>query len=151
MSAATSCPIARLRLLDWRDAAPLVAPLRWRVFCVEQGVPRELELDEQDPLSLHAVAEDAAGEVIGTARLLPDGHVGRFAVTAAQRGRGIGARLLQALLAEAARRGHGRVELHAQLAAEGFYARYGFERTGSVFMEAGIAHATMARTLAPPG
>jgi len=59
--------------------------------------------------------------------------------------------LLQALLAEAARRGHRRTVLHAQVAAEGFYARYGFERTGDVFMEAGIAHTTMARALVQPG
>lgn len=144
-------PVARLRLLDWREAESLAGPLRLRVFCEEQGVPRDIEIDAQDPRSLHVVAEDAAGAVIGTARLLPDGHVGRFAVAAACRGRGVGERLLQALLAEAARRGHRRTVLHAQVAAEGFYARYGFERTGDVFMEAGIAHTTMARALVQPG
>jgi predicted GNAT family N-acyltransferase len=151
MSASARRPVARLRLAEWATAAPLVMPLRLRVFVDEQGVPPEIEQDEFDPVSVHAIATDAAGEVIGTARLLPDGHVGRFAVTALQRGRGVGERLLQALLDEAARRGHRRVVLHAQLTAEAFYARYGFERTGDVFMEAGIAHATMARTLEPPG
>ena len=144
-------PLAALWLAPWSEAASRVMPLRLRVFVVEQGVPADIEQDESDPVSLHAIATDAAGVVIGTGRLLPDGHVGRFAVDAALRGRGIGARILEALLAEAARRGHRRAELHAQLAAEGFYARYGFERTGGVFMEAGIAHTTMARPLQPPG
>jgi predicted GNAT family N-acyltransferase len=151
MGRAAPDPVARLRLLDWREAEPLAGPLRLRVFCEEQGVPRDIEIDAHDPLSLHAVAEDAEGTVIGTARLLPDGHVGRFAVAAACRGRGVGERLLQALLEEAIRRGHRRAVLHAQVAAEGFYARYGFERTGEVFMEAGIAHTTMERTLLPSG
>ena len=151
MSASARCPVARLRLADWTAAAPLVMPLRLRVFVDEQGVPPEMEQDEFDAVSVHAIATDAAGEVIGTARLLPDGHVGRFAVAAPQRGSGVGERLLRALLDAAARRGHRRVVLHAQLTAEAFYAHYGFERTGDVFMEAGIAHATMARTLEPPG
>lgn len=145
-----SNPVARLRLIDWPEARALVMPLRLAVFVVEQGVPPEIEQDEFDAVSLHAVAEDASGAVIGTGRLLPDGHVGRFAVTAPLRGRGVGERILHALLAAAARRGQRLVVLHAQVAAEGFYARYGFQRTGDVFMEAGIAHTIMQRVLDPP-
>jgi predicted GNAT family N-acyltransferase len=126
-------------------------PLRLRVFVDEQRVPVEIEQDEYDAVSLHAIATDAAGAVIGTGRLLPDGHVGRMAVAAGYRGRGVGTRVLQALLAEAARRGHRRAVLHAQLSAVDFYARHGFERAGGVFTEAGIAHTVMARTLQPPG
>ena len=136
---------------DWPTLRDAAAPLRTEVFVGEQGVPAAIEMDANDIHCVHALAVDAGGAAIGTGRLLPDGHVGRFAVDAAHRGRGIGARILEALLAEAARRGHRRAELHAQLAAEGFYARYGFERTGGVFMEAGIAHTTMARPLQPPG
>jgi predicted GNAT family N-acyltransferase len=145
-----SNPIARLRLVDWPEAQALVMPLRLAVFVEEQGVPPEIEQDEFDAVSLHAVAEDATGAVIGTGRLLPDGHVGRFAVAARLRGRGVGERILQALLAEAARRGRRLAILHAQVTAEGFYARYGFQRTGDVFMEAGIAHTVMQRALDPP-
>jgi len=144
-------PVASLRLAQWPEAEPLVMPLRVRVFVDEQGVPAEIEQDELDPVSLHAIATDASGAVIGTGRLLPDGHVGRMAVDARCRGRGVGARVLLALLDEAARRGHRKAILHAQLSAEGFYARYGFHRTGDVFLEAGIAHTVMERELSPPG
>jgi predicted GNAT family N-acyltransferase len=143
-------PVARLRLAAWPEARARVLPLRLQVFVDEQGVPPDIEEDADDPLSLHAIAEDASGAVIGTGRLLPDGHVGRMAVAARLRGRGVGARILAELLAEAVRRGQRRAILHAQVAAEGFYARYGFARTGDVFMEAGIAHTIMERALDPP-
>ena len=142
--------VARLRLANWAAARSRVMPLRLQVFVEEQGVPLEMEEDADDPVSLHAIAEDGDGVVIGTGRLLPDGHIGRVAVAARLRGRGVGARILTALMAEAARRGQRRALLHAQVAAEGFYARLGFERTGDVFMEAGIAHTIMARALDPP-
>jgi predicted GNAT family N-acyltransferase len=40
------------------------------------------------------------------------------------------------------------VTLHAQTHAAAFYARYGFVAEGDLFMEAGIPHVTMTRTLA---
>jgi predicted GNAT family N-acyltransferase len=143
-------PVAGLRLAEWPEAEPLVMPLRLRVFVDEQGVPADIERDEFDPVSLHAIATDAAGAVIGTGRLLPDGHIGRMAVAAPLRGRGVGAQVLAVLLVAAARRGHARAILHSQVSAEGFYARYGFRRSGGVFMEAGIAHIVMERPLDPP-
>ena len=143
-------PVARLRIADWPEAQAQVMPLRLRVFVDEQGVPADIEQDEYDAVSRHAIAVDAGGAVIGTGRLLPDGHVGRMAVAAHARGRGVGARVLAALLAEAAPRGLRRAVLHSQVAAEGFYARYGFRRSGGVFMEAGIAHIIMERPLDPP-
>jgi predicted GNAT family N-acyltransferase len=149
-AAAPLSPVASLRIADWPEAQSLVMPLRLEVFVDEQGVPPDIEQDEYDPVSRHAIAADAGGAVIGTGRLLPDGHVGRMAVAAHARGRGVGAAVLAALLAEAARRGSSRAVLHSQVSAEGFYARYGFQRSGGVFMEAGIAHIIMERPLDPP-
>lgn len=124
-------------------------PLRIAVFVVEQGVPEDMELDEHDPQSQHLVCETPEGEVVGTGRLLPDGHVGRLAVAASWRGRGLGARMLELLVAEAGRRGLAEVVLHAQVQAEGFYLRHGFRPHGEVFDEAGIAHRCMRRPLRP--
>ena len=140
-------PEPRLALLDWAQAEARVMPLRIEVFVREQGVPLEMELDEFDPVSVHAVCE-VDGEVVGTGRLLPDGHIGRLAVARAWRGKGLGARMLQALVAEAVRRGLTEVVLHAQVQAEAFYARHGFVADGPVFDEAGIAHRVMRRELA---
>jgi len=124
--------------------------LRARVFIQEQNVPAELERDALDPLSTHVVAVDADGQWLGTARLTPERRIGRMAVLAHARGRGIGAALLQALVDLARARGWPRLELHAQLHALQFYARAGFVPAGPVFEEAGIGHRLMERRLPGP-
>jgi predicted GNAT family N-acyltransferase len=117
------------------------------VFIDEQRVPENLEWDEVDPACVHAIAESAAGAAIGCGRLLPDGHVGRMAVLAPWRGRGVGDALLTRLVEAARERGHARVILNAQVQAMPFYARHGFAPQGEAFEEAGIAHQVMTRTL----
>lgn len=139
--------IVEIRILGWTEAAPRVMPLRERVFVVEQGVPAELERDAIDPSCRHAVAETEQGVVVGTGRLLPDGHIGRMAVAPSCRGEGIGGRILEALVAEAGRRGFREVVLNAQLAALDFYLRHDFRPEGEEFVEAGIRHRTMRRAL----
>lgn len=114
----------------------------------EQGVPIELEWDNQDPRCDHALAYAKDGRAVGTGRLLPDGHIGRMAVLKEWRGKGAGALLLQALVEHARHRGHAGVRLNAQTYVAGFYRRYGFEVSGSEFMEAGIPHVPMQRDLA---
>jgi len=143
----TAGPNISIRVLDWAEAEPKAMPLRLQVFVVEQGVPVELERDEFDAVSRHALAKTAAGEVLATGRLLPDGHIGRMAVAAPWRGRGLGGAVLEALVAEAAARGMGAALLNAQTHALDFYRRHGFVEEGEEFMEAGIPHRTMRRTL----
>ncbi len=135
-----------VRLGSWDELSAQASPIRFTVFVDEQKVPVELELDEFDPLSCHALAL-AGDEAIGTGRLLPDGHIGRMAVLAGWRGRGVGALLLQALIDEAQRRGMARVVLNAQTHALGFYARFGFVPEGEEYEEAGLPHRTMGRSL----
>lgn len=135
-----------VRLGSWNELSAQASPIRFTVFVDEQKVPVELELDEFDPLSCHALAL-AGDEAIGTGRLLPDGHIGRMAVLAGWRGRGVGALLLQALIDEAQRRGMTRVVLNAQTHALGFYARFGFVPEGEEYEEAGLPHRTMSLSL----
>ena len=113
----------------------------------EQGVPPALEWDGRDGEALHLLAENDVGQAIGTGRLLPDGHIGRLAVSAHWRNRGIGAALLRELVAIARERGAGTLFLHAQTRAVEFYRRGGFVAEGPEFMEAGIPHQRMV--LAP--
>lgn len=137
----------RVRLVEWRDASPVLTRIRTTVFVGEQGVPPEIEIDGRDPECVHAVAEDAAGEAIGTGRLMPDGRIGRMAVLAAWRGRGVGAAILEALMAEARRRGFRETYLHAQAHAKEFYARHGYVAEGKEYLEAGIPHIGMRASL----
>jgi predicted GNAT family N-acyltransferase len=50
-------------------------------------------------------------------------------------------------MAEARQQGYREVLLHAQLSAENFYLRAGFQRRGQPFEEAGIGHVEMVRAL----
>ena len=117
------------------------------MFVVEQRVPEALEWDAADATSLHALAVDVNADAIGCARLLPDGHIGRVAVLAPWRRRGVGSALLARLVDEARARGDPRVIVNAQVDAMPFYARFGFAASGDVFEEAGIAHRVMERAL----
>lgn len=132
-----------------RDQARLHA-LREAVFVHEQHVPPDLERDALDPDSHHVMALAADGSVLGTARLTPEQRIGRMAVLAQARGHGIGRALLDALLAEAARRDWAQVTLHAQAHALPFYARAGFVPCGPAFQEAGIEHRHMCQRLRGP-
>lgn len=141
-----------IEIMAWREALPFARPVRDKVFIEEQRVPRELEWDEWDESSDHAVAIDSAGKAIGTARLLPDGRIGRMAVLKERRGKGVGAALLRAMLDRARERSMTRAVLHAQVQAAGFYRRFGFREWGEEFLEAGIPHVEMTLELFPePG
>jgi predicted GNAT family N-acyltransferase len=139
-----------IRLLEWKEALPLARPVRELVFVVEQKVPRELEWDDWDARSMHALALDASGQAIGTARLLPDGHLGRMAVLAEWRGKGVGTALARVLIEQARQLGRTEVVLNAQTHAAGFYRGLGFIERGPIFEEAGIPHQEMRLALAHP-
>ena len=119
--------------------------IRYEVFIQEQSVPEEIERDDMDAVSMHAVAYTEAGVPIGTGRLLPDGHIGRMAVLRPARGTGIGGQVLDALLVAAQGLGHKHVALHAQVHARGFYEAHGFQAEGEPFIEADMPHVLMVR------
>jgi predicted GNAT family N-acyltransferase len=140
-------PPFTLRVVEWGREETKLRAVRIAVFVIEQNIPEELEWDAHDAVSIHALAEDAAGAPIACGRLLPDGHIGRLGVLSEWRGRGVGAALLERLIALARTRGDARVLLNAQVQAMPFYARYGFEPAGEPFVEADIPHQTMERFL----
>lgn len=135
-----------IELMPWEKARELVSPIRFEVFVREQRVPAEIELDDQDGVSLHAIGF-MAEKAVATGRLLPDGHIGRMAVLKQWRGRGIGGAILAKLIGAARRRGDREVALSAQVHAVGFYRAHGFHPVGEAYIEAGIDHQAMVRTL----
>jgi predicted GNAT family N-acyltransferase len=145
----------RIELCSWESARCRATPVRFTVFVEEQHVPQDIELDEHDAASLHALAWSPQNEVVGTGRLLPSedhagraiAHVGRMAVLSSWRGHGAGSAILNALLDAARTRGDNEVALAAQLHAIGFYRAHGFAEEGEVFLDAGIPHRRMRRRL----
>ena len=136
----------QIELMPWERAREHATPIRFAVFVEEQGVRREIELDEMDERSLHAVAF-MDEKAVATGRLLPDGHIGRMAVLKSWRGRGIGGAILARLVERARQRGDQEVVLSAQVHAAAFYRAHGFVEEGAEYLEAGIPHRDMRRRL----
>ncbi|GAB1579607.1 GNAT family N-acetyltransferase [Bordetella petrii] len=141
-------PDIRIVLGTWERLREDAYAVRHEVFVIEQAVPVDIELDDDDPLAVHAVAYGADGVPIATGRLLPDGHIGRMAVRKHARGSGVGGQVLDALIAQGHGDGHRMLLLHAQTHARGFYEAHGFSAQGDTFVEAGIEHVAMSRALA---
>ena len=131
---------------SWEELAADAGEIRRVVFIEEQGVSREEEWDGRDGACRHFLALQE-GRPVGTARLLPDAHIGRVAVLAEARGAGIGVALMRAAIEAARRDGHPAVELAAQTHALAFYARLGFAAHGPEFLDAGIPHRNMRLSL----
>ncbi|MFD0738052.1 GNAT family N-acetyltransferase [Lysobacter koreensis] len=143
-------PAFRVEPVAYEIGRAELRAVRDAVFVLEQGVPLELERDALDPVCHHVIARDAAGQPIGTGRLTPDHRVGRMAVLADWRGKGVGDALLLALIEQARQLGWRELALHAQVSAIGFYARRGFLPYGERFSEAGLDHQSMRSVLDKP-
>lgn len=138
-----------VRLAQWPNDAEALRGLRNEVFVVEQGVPQEIEWDGCDEHCLHIIAENMAGQAIGTGRLMPEGKIGRMAVAKNARGMGVGGAILKLILEYAQTLLVRQPKLNAQAHAQAFYEAAGFEPIGEQFQEAGIAHQAMQATLTP--
>ncbi|MBO8170498.1 MAG: GNAT family N-acetyltransferase [Bacillaceae bacterium] len=127
--------------------------VRYRVFVEEQKVPEELELDQYDeqPETIHFVAYNQKMKPVGAARLREwdtrTGKVERVAVLSYVRENGLGSKIMNYLEQEARKKGYRTLKLNAQLQAQKFYARLGYEPYGKTFMDAGIEHIAMKKNL----
>ena len=144
-------PVVSVELGPWSELGAAAEAIRREVFIEEQGIPADMEWDAADASCLHALARNRFGRPLATGRMLEHvpgvAKIGRMAVLRPMRGTQIGRQVLDALMAEARKQGYREVLLHAQLAAENFYLRAGFQRRGQPFEEAGIAHVEMVRAL----
>mgnify|MGYP001014803731 FL=1 len=127
----------------------LAMEIRQKVFVIEQKVPEDLEHDEFDEKATHVLLL-ADGKPVGTGRVFADpertdtARLGRVAVLREYRGLRLGQVLIATLLEEIKKSGRfRRVLIHAQSSVVELYARFGFEKVGEEFYEAGIAHYEM--------
>ncbi|WP_397378170.1 GNAT family N-acetyltransferase [Pseudomonas sp.] len=134
----------QVRLADWHKDNAALRRIREIVFIAEQSVPAELEWDAEDADAVHFLALEG-DYPIGTARLLPDGHIGRVSVLKDWRGLNVGVTLIQTVLAEAEKRGLTQQMLSAQVHATAFYEKLGFAIVSDEYLDAGIPHVDMVR------
>lgn len=133
----------QIRMVRWQDEASVLRIIRTAVFIHEQQIPEDLEWDEFDLISMHVLALNSDEQPIGTARLLPDGHIGRMAVLKEWRGKGLGTAMLLRILEELRNRHMQKAILNAQTTAIKFYEKFGFQVLGKEFTEAEIPHVKM--------
>jgi len=134
----------------------LARAIRHAVFVEEQGVPVEDEIDGLDEQCRHFLVrrrlESGGEQAIATARARVTTRgwkIERVAVLREQRGRSVGAALVQHVLGAAP--ANQVVYIHAQQSAIGFWQRVGFAVEGPEFFEAGIPHRLMRWAPSPPG
>lgn len=131
---------------SWANLKAHATLIRRAVFIQEQGIPEADEWDAYDQVSLHFVVYDQQ-QPIATARLLPDDHIGRVAVLKAYRGKGVGEQLMQTIIHQARVKRRSRLVLSAQVHAQGFYRRLGFNVLGEEYLDCGIPHVDMMMPL----
>ncbi len=126
-----------------KDNLEKVFAVRKKVFVDEQNCPPELEweFEEESHHFLATVNADSAGACRW--RKTDKGYkLERFAVLQEYRGSGIGQHLVKAALADLPADAT-YIYLNAQISAMGLYAKFGFEKEGDQFEEAGIQHYKM--------
>jgi predicted GNAT family N-acyltransferase len=139
-----------VKLVETESDMEEAIAVRFRVFVSEQSIPPEEELDEADATATHAMAL-YQGRVVGTGRMMvrEDGHaqIGRMAVDAAWRRKGIGDKILRFLEESARAQGMKHSLLHAQEYVKSFYAARGYLEHGDTFLEVDIPHVEMRKEL----
>jgi len=138
---------AKTEVIKVTDPADLekVFAIRREVFVGEQNCSPELEWEHEEE-SKHFLAT-VGGVPAGASRWrkTDKGYkLERFAVLQKFRGFGVGQELVKTVLADLP--GDATyVYLHAQIQAVSLYEKFGFEKVGPEFEEAGIRHYKMVR------
>ena len=147
--------------MEWRylafdelSAAQLYAVLQLRseVFVVEQACIFQ-DMDGADAQAMHLLGS-LQGSLVAYARCLEAGRkfseasIGRVATRAAVRGTGAGHALMsQAIDCLLREQGAQAIRIGAQAHLAAFYRQHGFYQAGPVYLEDGIAHIEMLRSV----
>ena len=119
------------------------------VFVHEQNVPEEEEIDQYESESVHFVLYDndkAAGA--GRFRVVDGiGKVERICVLKENRKTGAGVAVMNKIEEYARSQGITSLKLNAQTHAIPFYSRLGYETVSEEFLDAGIPHKTMKKSI----
>ena len=136
-----------IKLTYGLDDNPDAKLIREEVFVLEQGFHEEF--DAIDDHAWHVVLYQD-GEPVATGRTFAqDGiyHIGRVAVRKKFRGSGLGAHVMAALETKLRDLGASRVELSAQLQAQGFYQKIGYHAQGDIYLDEHCPHICMWKDL----
>jgi len=120
-----------------------VFAIRREVFVGEQNCPPELEWEFEEESNHFLATIDGVPAGASRWRKTDKGYkLERFAVHKDFRGKGVAQALVKVVLADLPTDAN-YIYLHAQIQAVGLYEKFGFEKAGSEFEEAGIRHYKM--------
>ena len=142
----------RVKKVENKEELQMAFDVREEVFVNEQKFERADEFDEFEDTSNHFLAL-SNGVPLGTSRWRKTDKgvkLERFAVLQPYRGKGAGKHLVQTTVAhilENVKEKGTLLYLHAQLSAVPLYEKYGFKKDGSMFLELGVEHFKMTRTI----
>jgi predicted GNAT family N-acyltransferase len=124
--------------------------VRTEVFVDEQNVPMDEEIDQFENKAIHFVVYDNQETAVGAGRLrFVDGFgkVERICISKSHRGTGVGRILMEKIEDTAQQEGAIKAKLNAQVQAQPFYQKLGYHTVSGEFMDAGIPHVTMVKSL----
>ena len=140
--------VYQVNVVDWKQAKQQLKSVREKVFVYERRIPYNVEFDRHDRKAYHVlVIEQGTKEPIATGRITSQGEISRVCVLRSKRKSPVGKEVIDALLNIARNNDLSEVYINSSLDAVGYFARHGFETTGSVFMEAGMPRQRMACSL----
>ncbi len=123
--------------------------LRQEVLRAPLGLAYSLEQIAAEATETHLIAM-LNGQVVASISIVwnPEhARLRQMAVAQECRGQGVGAALLREAEALAIRRGLSKTELHARVAALGFYLKAGYRIASEEYLEVGLPHKTMVKDL----
>ncbi|WP_445509405.1 GNAT family N-acetyltransferase [Rossellomorea marisflavi] len=123
--------------------------IRKSVFVEEQNVPAEDEIDQYEEESTHFLLYDEDHPVgAGRFRVMDGkGKAERICILSSLRGRGAGREIMRAIEDYAREMSLPVLKLNAQSQAIPFYEKLGYEIVSEEFLDAGIPHRTMEKSL----
>lgn len=119
--------------------------VRGKVFQEEQGIPKEIELDNLDNDAVHVVVY-VDHSPVATGRMIFDGknyYIGRVAVLKEERRKKYGDFVVRMLADKAFMMGAKEIYINSQESVVGFYEKIGFAVCGEKHIEADIIHVPM--------
>lgn len=134
---------------DFRDECEL----RHAVLRAPLGLSLHDEDIDRERTHLHFGLFDETGNLVACVVAIPqsstEARIRQMAVRDGHQGRSHGRTLLRSAEDHLAQRGFRHLSLHARLPAAGFYEKMGYTSTGAPFIEIGIPHVRMEKTMSP--
>ena len=127
-----------------------VERLRTDTFVTEQKITLP-ELDDQDLEATQVfLLNDKHTNALAACRVFQEEGqwtFGRVAVAASVRGQGLGRKMMEAVHEYLTQHDAKKVICHAQVHAQAFYEKLGYQTQGDIFDEGGVSHIMMVKTL----